>query len=324
VTRSTLDEPWQRIDWTRHTQDLIVRGRRVRFVDIGSGPPVVLIHGQGGSWQFWLRSLPSMARGCRVIAVDLAGFGDSDPIAGGDVFAEHVATIRDLMGDLDLAEAVVVGHSMGGLVSIRFTCEYPDRVAALALVDAGGSPMGPKRLALILAAFRIFNVVFGIRRISELVAGTGWLLRLLFAAALGDRRSMSTDLGREIFPRMASPGFIKTMEAAAVAVGEATPERILCPTLVVWGAKDRILLASAGRALTERIPNASFVALAGVGHCPMIEAPAEFATLITDFAVDPQCGRPTQAPDRPTANISSTPRAQWWNRRRAHSRRDVS
>jgi len=265
-----------------------------------------------------------MARGCRVIAVDLAGFGDSDPIAGGDVFDEHVATIGGLMDGLDLAEAVVVGHSMGGLVGIRFTCEYPDRVAALALVDAGGSPIGPKRLALILAAFRIFNGVFGIRRVSELVARTGWLLRLLFAAALGDRRSMSTDLGLEIFPRMASPGFIKTMEAAAVAVGEATPERVVCPTLVVWGAKDRILLASAGRALTARIPNASFVVLSGVGHCPMIEAPAEFAALITEFAADPQCGRPAPASDRPSTNVSSTSRAQWWNGRRVRSRPDVS
>ena len=206
---------------------------------------MILIHGQGGSWQFWLRCKPSMAQDCRVIAVDLAGYGDSDPIACGDVFDKHVATIRDLMGDLGLAKAVVVGHSMGGLVSIRFTCEYPDLVAGLALVDAGGSPIGPKRLALILAAFRIFNAVFGIRRISEFVARTGWLLKLFFVAALGDRHSMSTDLGRQIFPRMASPGFIQTMEAAAVAVGEVTPERIICPTLVVWGGKDRVLLASA-------------------------------------------------------------------------------
>jgi pimeloyl-ACP methyl ester carboxylesterase len=324
VKRSTLDEPWQRIDWTRHTQDLIVRGRRVRFVDIGSGPPVVLIHGQGGSWQFWLRSLPSMADGCRVIAVDLAGFGDSDPIADGDVFDEHVATIRDLMGELGLAKAVVVGHSMGGLVSIRFTCEHPDRVAGLALVDAGGSPMGPKRLALILAAFRVFNAVFGIRRISEFVARTGWLLKLLFAAAMGDRHSMSTDLGFHIFPRMASPGFIQTMEAAAVAVGEVTPERINHPTLVVWGVKDRILLASAGRELAARMPDASFVALDGVGHCPMIEAPAEFAALINDFAADPQWGRPAHAPDRSTTEISSASRARWWNRRRPRPMRDVS
>jgi len=324
VKRSTLDEPWQRIDWTRHTHDLITRGRRVRYVDIGSGPPVILIHGQGGSWQFWLRCKPLMADGCRVIAVDLAGFGDSDPIAGGDVFDEHVATIRDLMGELGLAKAVVVGHSMGGLVSIRFTCEHPDRVAGLALVDAGGSPLGPKRLAFILAAFRIFNAVFGIRRISEFVARTGWLLKLFFAAALGDRHTMSTDLGRQIFPRMASPGFIQTMEAAAVAVGEVTPERIVCPTLVVWGVKDRILLASAGRELAERIPDARFVGLAGVGHCPMIEAPAEFTALITDFAADPQWGRPTHAPGRPTTEISSASRARWWNRRRSRPMRDVS
>lgn len=323
MTRSSLDVPWQDIDWAPHIHDVALRGRNIRYVDIGSGPAVVLIHGQGGSWQFWLRSLPLLAAKCRVIAIDLAGFGGSERIGSGDVFTEHVGTINDLLIDLGLAKAVIVGHSMGGLVSIRFTCEHPDRVAGLALVDAGGSPLGPIRLALILATFRVFNIVFGIQRVSQFVARSGWLSQLFFALAVGDRHTMSTDLALEILPRMTSPGFIETMEAAAIAVGEVAPDQINCPSLVIWGTKDRILTVTAGRALAEEIPDARFAALDGIGHCPMIELPVEFSNLITDFVLDPRGGRPPVEPVGLHVVDAERARRRWWRKRLRHLR-DVS
>src|ERR1700745_1380408 len=83
------DREWQSIDWSAHTRDAIIRGRRIRYAEIGSGPAVVLIHGQGGSWQWWLRVMPPLAAHGRMIAVDLAGFGASEPIAeDDDVFQE--------------------------------------------------------------------------------------------------------------------------------------------------------------------------------------------------------------------------------------------
>ena len=324
MTRSSLDVPWQQIDWAPHVHDVALRGRNIRYVDIGSGPAVVLVHGQGGSWQFWLRSLPLLSAKCRVIALDLAGFGGSERVDSGDVFTEHVGTIHDLLGELGLAKAVIVGHSMGGLVSIRFACEHPDRLAGLALVDAGGSPLGPIRLALILATFRVFNVVFGRQRVSRFVARSGWMSQLFFALAVGDRHTMSTDLALQILPRMTSPGFIQTMEAAAIAVGEVTPEAIQCPSLVIWGTKDRILTVTAGRALAEEIPDARFAALDGVGHCPMIEMPDEFSRLITDFVLDPRTGRPPPQPAGLRVVPEASTRRRWWQKRRFRRLRDVS
>ena len=82
------DADWQSIKWSRHTRDIMVDGRRVHYVDVGAGPAVVLIHGQGGCWQWWLRTIPTLAAQTRVIAVDLAGFGESDPIKGSDTIGQ--------------------------------------------------------------------------------------------------------------------------------------------------------------------------------------------------------------------------------------------
>src|SRR5260370_40047844 len=113
-SRPDPDREWQSIDWSAHTRDAIIRGRRIRYADIGRGAAVVLIHGQGGAWQWWLRVRPTLAAHGRMIAVDLAGFGASEPIADGDdVFQEHVGTIVGLLDHLGLAKAIIVGDSMG-------------------------------------------------------------------------------------------------------------------------------------------------------------------------------------------------------------------
>ena len=292
------DALWTRVDWTQFGRDCIVNGRRVSYVDIGSGPTLLLVHGHGGCWRFWLRVLPKLAQRCRVIAVDLPGFGDSDTALGGDVMSEQVATLTSLVRQLGLMRVVVAGHSMGGLATIRVAIEDPAHFAGVVLVDAGGSKIGPKRLALILATFRVFHAVFG-ARVSRFVARHPALFRLLLVLALADTRSMSPSLALEIIPRMAAPGFISTMKAAAEEVNVARPEEIDQPALVVWGERDRILPCRDGRALADRMPNSRFVALDQVGHCPMIEAPDETAQLLGDFVVDTLRREPkdTSSPD---------------------------
>ena len=151
------DAGWKAVDWSVHTHQAAVRGRRITYADIGSGPATVLVHGQGGSWQWWLRVLPTVSPHRRVIAVDLPGFGGSDPIARGDVFTEHVATIIGLLDHLGLADATIAGHSMGGLVALQVACDHPDRVAGLMLIDAGGANISARRLALIVTGLRAFS-----------------------------------------------------------------------------------------------------------------------------------------------------------------------
>jgi pimeloyl-ACP methyl ester carboxylesterase len=284
------DHEWAEIDWAPYVRDAVVRGRQVRYVDVGAGRPVVLVHGQGGAWQWWLRVMPAVAHHTRVIALDLAGFGASEPVATGDVFEEQVATVIGVLDELRLAKATIVGHSMGGLVSLKVACDHPDRVDGLVLIDSGSNIMGPARLRAILLGFRLFDWVFGFAAVPRAIARWGFLRAVFFALAVANPRCITRSLASQLVPRMAAPGFIAGMEAAGKAVAEATPEAVRCPALVLWGSADRIVPLSSGRQLAEAIPHAGLVVLDDVAHCAMLEKPDETATLIADFVRDAGLG----------------------------------
>jgi pimeloyl-ACP methyl ester carboxylesterase len=136
--------------------------------------------------------------------------------------------------------------------------------------------------------------------VPHIIARIGWLRSVLFAGGVHDWQSISESLATEILPRMAATGFMQSLHAAARAVDDVTPHAAMCPSLVVWGAKDRILPLSTGESLVSKIPDARLLALEGVGHCPMVEAPARFSQLVTEFMRDPVNGRPaSQEPALP-------------------------
>jgi pimeloyl-ACP methyl ester carboxylesterase len=222
-----------------------------------------------------------------VIALDLAGFGASEPVAAGDVFAEQVATVIGLLDELRLARATIVGHSMGGLVSLKVACDHPSRVDGLMLIDSGSDNIGPLRLRAILVGFRLFDKVFGFSVVPRAIARWRYLRTALFALAVSEPRCITRSLADELVPRMAAPGFIAGAEAAGRAVAEATPEAVRAPALVLWGRGDRIVPLSSGRQLADAIPHARLVVLDDVAHCAMLEKPAETAALIIDFALNP-------------------------------------
>lgn len=315
------DAGWQSIDWSAHTQDAIIRGRRIRYVDMGTGPAVVLVHGQGGCWQWWLRVIPTVAKHGRIIALDLAGFGESEPMsATDDVFTEHVASVIGLLDHLGLVKAVIVGHSMGGLVSLQVACDHPARVLGLLLTDAGGANISPGRLQWILAVLRVFNAIFSVSWVPRVVAETRWLRAPLFTAAVHNWRTLSKPMALELLPRLSAPGFMQSLKAAAVAVNHVAPQAVTSPCLVVWGNRDRILPLSTGHSLVSKMPDARLVTLEAVGHCPMIEAPGQFSELLAEFAHDPINGRPVgEVPALPIVA-----RRRKWRRRKLSELRTAS
>ena len=98
---------WTDIDWDRSIANRLTSDLRVRYLDYGSGPALVLLHGMAASWQWWLENIPTLARHHRVIAVDLPGFGQSEPLPAPAQMATHARTVRDI------ESATVSGYSMG-------------------------------------------------------------------------------------------------------------------------------------------------------------------------------------------------------------------
>ncbi|KQY58216.1 hypothetical protein ASD11_00660 [Aeromicrobium sp. Root495] len=274
---------WTTIDWSAHTHSAVVSGRTVSYVDYGAGDTVVLVHGLGGSWQSWLENIPALGARYRVIALDLAGFGLSDPLPHESDMTAHVETVTGLLDSLALDDAMVVGHSLGGLVTLCVAMWRPDRVRAVALVSGGGIPLSAARLALILQGFRLFSLLIHLPGVASRVARHAVLRRVLLGPALGDWRSMSPELARIAIPLMAAPGFVSTARIGAAALAAVDPRLVRAQTLMIWGENDRILPVHSARAMVRQMPDAQLVELPGIGHCAMFEVPDEVNRLLLEF-----------------------------------------
>src|SRR5947209_3470836 len=115
--RGSARSAWMEIDWREHQRWLTVENRPLNLIEIGSGPPIVFVHGLSGSWQNWLEQLPAFAQDHRCIAVDLPGFGASPMPEKKISIAGYGRTLDAVCEQLEIERACFVGNSMGGFVS---------------------------------------------------------------------------------------------------------------------------------------------------------------------------------------------------------------
>ncbi len=292
---------WTTIEWAEHIRELELASRRVRYVDYGVGPPLVLVHGLGGSWQSWLENIPALGQDHRVIAIDIPGFGASETLPPGTPFDGYVAVLAALIERLDLTDLTLVGHSMGGLLSGRYAASQPQRLRGLALVSAGGIALSPARLKLIVRGFLVFNSFFSRPGVIRAFTRRPRLRGLLLFAILDDGRSLSGAMAAEVLPLMAAPGFADAVVAAGEAAADSRFEQVAVKTVLLWGRGDRILpLAEAAR-LTARMPQARLEVFDRAGHCPMFELPEDFNSSLAAFVA-------ASAPIQPTP---TAPTGRW-------------
>jgi pimeloyl-ACP methyl ester carboxylesterase len=297
-------------------------GGRIHVVERGQGPALVLLHGFMLSSGIWVHQLRDLADHHRVIAVDLRGHGQSVP--GSDGFgdarpsgpagpadvadvgdasvgaaAHGPAGIRRLAADvrivleaLDLEQAVVVGHSMGGMVGLQLLVDLPvderRRVAGLVLVSTTAGP---------------FTTVPGWNGLAT-VTGPVTARAALLAERWGVKALPSRDLRwwvvRMGFGAEAPPVQVRFVEAMHVATPSSTLAGLLgslarfdlsgelgsfdVPVLVVVGTHDRLTAPRHARHLADALPAAELVELPRCGHMPMLERRHEFSRLLDEFS----------------------------------------
>jgi pimeloyl-ACP methyl ester carboxylesterase len=247
----------------RHT--LTVAGVRVSYLspepNPDGAPPVVLIHGSGVSARYWRDQLEGLADVARVLALDLPGHGESDPIPNPDLDAD-AQTVGALVQALGLAPAVLVGHSLGAAVAVTLAARRPALARALVLLAACGR-LPPSNAAL----EQLFAWLPGpLRRVVFFATAK----RLLFAPgaapdvvrlAMEEIRSCRLEtLRRDI-------AAARAMDVHALA---ATVE---VPTLVIVGSRDALTPPALAVALGEAMPHARVCILEGAGHMVHLEAP---------------------------------------------------
>jgi pimeloyl-ACP methyl ester carboxylesterase len=283
---------WLDLDWREHQRWVMLDGQPINVIELGEGPPLLFIHGLIGRWTHWVEQLTTFAQSHRVIAFDLPGFGDSPLPADGAISVPIFArTVERLLDALEISAAAVVGHSMGGFTAVELAIAFPQRVERLVLVSpAGLSTYNDRRSLALVAQARRFKGFFNdyharVAAHAELFARHPRLRRLEPTTNIVTRHSdrLPAPYMQEFVRGLAAPGFIDGIEANLTYDYRERLGEIACPTLIVWGARDRVVTARDAELYEQLIPNARKVIFADTGHMSMIERPLEFNALLEDF-----------------------------------------
>jgi pimeloyl-ACP methyl ester carboxylesterase len=268
---------------------LQLSGIHARYWRCGSGSPLVLLHGIGGSLEAWHRNIPALSAGYEVVALELPGCGrtSAPPVYPTDTLGMFAQFVGAELDQLDLTRTVMVGSSLGGAVAIEYALRFPQRVDALILVSSAG-----------------------------MSTDIGWPLRFLAIPGLGEWLSRPSRVTSERSLRgiVADPevitddeidtahqlaqlpgaqhAFLSMLRVYCSFFGLRRSEikrivnglsRIDAPVLLIWGDRDVIVPVDSMQTALRHLRQAQAAILPGAGHLPYVEQPEAFNRLLLDF-----------------------------------------
>src|SRR5579884_322745 len=275
---------WMDVDWREHQRWVTVAGAPMNVIELGSGPPVVFVHGLAGSRQNWLEQLVPFSDDHRVVVMDLPGFGAS-PMPPDEISIPGYGRLLDgLMDALEIDACAVVGNSMGGFIAAELAIRFPHRLEKLVLVSAAGISseqlmrrplLTGARMAAAGAAWAGANADWLTRRPR--------MRRLMSWTVMRHPDRLPAPLVAEQVKGSGKPGFIDAFDSLmSYRIRDRLPE-IRVPTLIAWGADDRLVPVRDADEFERLIPNSRKVVFDDTGHMPQLERPEAFNELLRDF-----------------------------------------
>ena len=272
------------------TRDVAARGARIRFVEAGEGPPLVLIHDYLASRVAWDDVLPGLSARFRVIAPDLPGFGESEKPPPSryrydfDAFCESLA---DLVAAAGLGRVSLCGHAMGGAVALTLAATYAHVVDKLVLVNPLVYPPRPDTLSRIagvpILGPLVFKQLYGRSLFRSRFLGHG-------QGPASDDDGAALKRVDHLFDLFDVPAAREAAYATMLAMLDTRPltasvPRVNAPTLVAWGRANRASPVEQGRRLARELGGARFEVF-DCGRSPAEECPEAFTSVVTSFLVN--------------------------------------
>jgi pimeloyl-ACP methyl ester carboxylesterase len=261
-----------------------VRGSRLRYLVRGEGEPLVLVHGLGGAASNWLALAPLLLPGRRLLVPELPGHGGSEPLPAArnlNTYADSLAALIEREG---FPPAAVVGHSLGGAIALRLAIRRPDAVSRLVLAAAAGISSGTRSARYALTITGILKPGRRIAPHRRLVARSPVLKSLIFGRwGAADPQALPAEVV-EAF--LSGPARHTDTVSAAKALMQDDPradlDRVQCPSLVLWGARDNQLPIGDAFDYARRLRGRLRV-IADCGHLLIGERPDACADAIESF-----------------------------------------
>lgn len=251
----------------------------------GAGPPMVCLHGFMDTWRAWELVLPMLERHHDVLALTLPGHAGGPPLEGSASVGALLDALERVIDEAGIGAAHLVGNSLGGYLALQLAARGRATSVVVFAPAGGWSPHDPSVRAVLDAqrelhvqakltaphAEQLLNSIQGRRRATQMITTSFEHIppELLAHQMLGVASCRAAEA---------------LLESAASEVWAIDASRITCPVRIAWGTADKLLpLPAAAAGLRTELPQADWVLLDGIGHCPQLDVPVEAAQLILGF-----------------------------------------
>jgi pimeloyl-ACP methyl ester carboxylesterase len=285
VATPRLDET---VDMSELTY-LELHGDRIAYRDTGQGPALLLIHGMAGSSATWDAVIPQLAKKYRVIAPDLLGHGESAKPRGDYSLGAFAAWLRDLLNELGVERATVIGQSLGGGIAMQFAYQHRDYCERLVLIGSGGlgPDLSPMLRFLSAPGAEFLLPVVTPQPVLNLGNKLGsWLTS---AGIQSPRAGQMWQAYCSLSDAPTRQAFLRTLRSVVDHRGQAVSAlnklhlTADLPTLLIWGDHDRIIPVAHAYAAHDALAGSRLEVLEGVGHFPHVEVPTVVTDILEDF-----------------------------------------
>jgi pimeloyl-ACP methyl ester carboxylesterase len=247
----------------------------IHYEVYGRGRPVILLHGWLGSWGLWQETMENLGARYRTYAVDFWGFGESGKKRASYDVQDFVSLVDQFMEHLGIESAPLVGHSMGGTVSLSVAIQYPERVRKVVVI---GSPIVGSSLSLLLK-------MFGQRPVAYVVYHNLWGLRFGFKmlSPFYTRDARWSEMMDRDLSRTTLESFL--LSIASLRETDLRPKipQIRIPVMGMYGAKDIVVHPEQWKPLQEGLPGCQIERFCTAGHFPMLDEPRRFINVLREF-----------------------------------------
>jgi 2-hydroxy-6-oxonona-2,4-dienedioate hydrolase len=260
-----------------------IYGVKIHYIEAGSGPALVLLHGLGGNYTNWAFNIAALSQKYRVIVPDQIGFGKSDKPVINYRVATYVDFLDAFLKELKVERASLVGNSLGGWIAAAYTLSHPEKVENLVLVDAAGYAFAKD-----FDTNQLFKLNPSTREgMKELSARVFYNKQLFLSDAFIDA-SMTGRIN-------AGDGYTIRSITESIIRGEDFLDNRLSaikrPTLIIWGREDGLLPLSDGERFQKEIAGSQLVVFDQCGHVPQVEKAMEFNTALLKFLAAPAAAK---------------------------------
>ncbi len=285
---SATRPPWVELIQRVPVQTTLVQNHRMAYLDIGKGAPVILIHGFGGSMWHWEYQYLALAQTHRVLIPDLIGSGLSDKAEANYSPEQVLKYFLDFMDTLEIERATLIGNSMGAGIAMAMALDHPDRVDQLVLISGFPAKVEASVALPQLQQFLQHRPPLWLASMGNQMAGRGTTERFLKEIVYQPELISSTVVERSFQNRqrggLLSPlySLLEHIDRWDEGYGQRLAD-ISQPTLLLWGAHDRVFPLEVGKQVQTMLPTAEWHVISEAGHLPQWEQPHLVNSLILSF-----------------------------------------